>query len=92
MQENKALIDYFGEPSFDAESYARKLFEHEPIEVSLKKVRELEALKKGTEDVSNNLQCEGGVCYNSCFRKRNGRLMVLTLGIINHCCRVYSFH
>ncbi len=67
MQESKTLIDYFGEPSFDAESYARKLLEHEPIEVSMKKVRELEALKKGTEDVSNSLQCEGLVCFHSLF-------------------------
>ncbi len=52
MRENKTLIDYFGEASFDAENYAREMFEHGPIEIAMKKVQELEALKKGTEDVS----------------------------------------
>ncbi len=52
MQENEILMNQFGEPSFDTESYARKIFEHGPIEVAMEKVRELKALNKATEDVS----------------------------------------
>ncbi len=67
MQENEILIDYFGESSFDAESYARKIFEHGPIEVAMEKVRELEALKKATEDVSTvcNVKTGGGLFFFS---------------------------